>query len=69
LLSRYGRRLSTKELDRLTSPIEAQLPEAGCRPPWRPCGQRLSGNVSVREIFRYTKPIDQEVSQMLEELW
>jgi integrase/recombinase XerD len=31
--------------------------------------QRVSGNVSMREIFRYTKPSDAELDETTEELW
>ena len=31
--------------------------------------QRLSGNVSIREVFRYTKPSDEEVEEDVEKLF
>ena len=31
--------------------------------------QRLSGNVSIREVFRYTKPSDEEVEEDVERLF
>ena len=31
--------------------------------------QRLSGNVSIREVFRYTKPSDEEVEGDMEGLF
>ncbi|MCE7929366.1 MAG: site-specific integrase, partial [Chloroflexi bacterium CFX7] len=31
--------------------------------------QRMSGNVSIREIFRYTKPSEEEMQRTAEELF
>ena len=31
--------------------------------------QRLSGNVSIREVFRYAKPSDEEIAKDVEELF
>lgn len=90
LLSRYGRRLSTRDIaricDRLAQQacVHAQKPDRFSLTPHMlrhtflkrvadkhgvHVAQEMSGNISIREIFRYTKPSEGEVHRTAEELF